>query len=129
MLGMVSFYNSDEHTILGGEISSWLKRLTDGDPKRKNKLFLMRYNKLDVFCIAEWLAGPKDVFVDVLNIGKSLGNFSREKAQELCKRVFKPLSAEETCQAVSQADSDYHHNLNDEDLEETERHERIAMGE
>lgn len=129
MLGMVSFYNSDEHTIVGGELSHWVKRLTDGNPQRKNKLFLVRYNKLGVFCICEWLAGPKDVFVDVLNLGKSLGNFGREKANELRHRLFSPLSAEETRIAVSNADSEYHHNLNNEDSEETERQERIAMGE
>lgn len=129
MLGLVSDYSSDEHTIIGGELAIWLKNLVKGDPQRKGRLFLLRYNQLEVFCICEWLGKPKDVFVDVMNLGKSIQSFTYEKAQDLKKRLFDPLSAEETCQAVSQAESDYHHNLQDEDSEESERRERIAMGE
>ena len=129
MLGLVSDYSSDEHTIINGTLSDWLKRLMEDDPLRKGRLFLLRYNQLEVFCICEWLGKPKDVFVDVMNLGKSLQSFTREKANELRHRLFAPLTAEETCQVISQTDSTYHHNLNDEDLEETERQERIAMGE
>lgn len=129
MLGLVSDYSSDEHTIIGGELSHWLKRLMEGDPTRKDRLFLLRYNQLEVFCICEWLGKPKDVFVDVVNLGKTIQSFTFEKAQELRKRLFDPLTAEETSQAVMQTDSDYHHNLQDEDSEETERRERVAMGE
>ena len=129
MLGLVSDYNSDEHTIVGGELSHWLNRLMEGDPLRKGRLFLLRYNQLEVFCICEWLGKPKDVFVDVVNLGKTLQSFTHEKAQELRKRLFDPLTAEETSQEVMQTESDYHHNLNDEDAVETERCERVAMGE
>lgn len=129
MLGLVSNYNSQEHTLIEGELSSWLNRLIGGDSKRKNKLFLVRYNKLAVYCICEWLAGPKDVFIDVLNLGKSLGNFGRQQAQELKRRLFCPVTAEETAQAIIGNDSDYYHNLQDEDAEESERQERVAIGE
>jgi len=129
MLGLVSNYNSVEHTIIGGEISEWINRLVEGDPQRKGRLFAVRYNELGVFVIAEWLGKPKDVFVDVMNLGKSLGNFGHKAAQELRKRLFDPLTAEETSRAIVGADSDYHHNLQDEDMEETERQERVAIGE
>ncbi len=129
MLGLVSNYSSDEHTIINGSMSDWLKRLMKDDPVRKDRLFLLRYNKLEVFCICEWLGKPKDVFVDVFNLGKTPQSFTYEKAQELRERLFDPLTPEDTRIAVSNADSDYHHNLNNEDLEETERQERIAMGE
>ncbi len=129
MLGMVSFYNSQEHTIVHGEISPFIERLVEHDPQRRGKLFVVRYNKLGVFCICEWLAGVYDVFVDTLNLGKSLANFNFVKAQELRKRLFAPLTAEATRIGISNADSDYHHNLQDEDAEETERQERVAIGE
>ncbi|KKN48938.1 hypothetical protein LCGC14_0647970 [marine sediment metagenome] len=129
MLGLVSNYTSAEHTIINGEISRWVSRLVEGDPQRKNRLFVVHYNKLGVFCICEWLAKPGDVFVDVLNLGKSLGNFGPEEARELRRRLFKPLSAEDTSRAIILGDSDYHHNLQDEDAEETERQERVAIGE
>ena len=129
MLGLVSNYNSDDHTIVGGELSLWVGRLVENDRIRKGKLFVLRYNKLDVFVIAEWLAGPKDIFVDVMNLGDSLGNFGHAEAQELRKRLFNPLGPEETSKAITQADSDYYHNLQDEDAEETERQELVARGE
>lgn len=129
MLGLVSNYNTAEHTIIGGEIGRWVSRLIKGDPQRKNKLFVVRYNKLGVFCICEWLAGPKDVFVDVFNLGKSLQSFTREKAKELKRRLFSPLSAEDTSREIIRNDSDFYHNLQDEDAEETERQERVAIGE
>ena len=129
MLGMVSDYTSEEHTIVRGELSVWLDRLTEGDPQRKNRLFLLRYNKLGVFVIAEWLAKPKDIFVDVFNIGKSLSNFGHAEAQELRSRLFDPLGPEKVRELTARADSDFHHNLQDEDAEETERNERVAMGE
>ncbi len=129
MLGLVSNYTTDEHTIIGGELSHWLIRLVEGDPVRKGRLFVLRYNQLGVFCICEWLGKPNDVFVDVINLGKSLQSFTYEKAQELRKRLFDPLTAEETSQIAIQTDSDYHHNLQDEDAEETERRERVAIGE
>lgn len=129
MLGLVSHYNTTEHTIVGGELSEWLKRLIEGDPQREGRLFLVRYNKLGVFCICEWLAKPKSVFVDVMNLKKSPGNFGSQEALELKRRLFGSLSAEETSRAIIQADSDYHHTLQDEDMEETERQERVAIGE
>lgn len=129
MLGQVSIYTSDDHTIVRGELSLWLDRLVDGDPKRKGQLFILRYNKLKVFCICEWVGGGRDTFVDVLNLGDSLGNFSRTKAYELKRRLFDPLGPEDTNKILVQADSDFYHKLQDEDSEETERVSRVAMGE
>ena len=130
MLGLVSVYNTTEHTIIDGSgIPEWLDRLVEGIPQREGCLFLLRYNKLEVFCICEWVGGGRDTFVDVMNLGKSLGNFGYAKAQELRSRLFTPLTAEETSRELVRSDSDYYHNLHDEDMEETERQERVAMGE
>lgn len=129
MLGLLSCYNSEEHTIIPGEISEWLERLVEGDPRREGCLFLLRYNKLGVFCICEWVGGGRDTFVDVINLGKSLGNFGRVAARELKRRLFNPVTAEESTREIVRNDSDYYHNLQDEDMEETERQERVAIGE
>lgn len=129
MLGLVSNYNSAEHTVIGGELGRWVATLTDGDPQRKNKLFVIRYIKLGVFVIAEWLGRPKDVFVDVFHVGKSLGSFGAKEALELKRRLFAPVTAEDTKRAIIESESGYHHNLQDEDMEETERQERVAIGE
>ena len=129
MLGLVSNYSSNEHTIVGGELSLWLNRLVEHDLERKGKLFLVRYNELEVYVIAEWLGKPKDVFVDVLNIGKSLGNFGPAEAQELRNRLFNPIGSEETKRSMTGTDRDYYSNLQEEDSLETERQELVARGE
>lgn len=129
MLGLVSLYNTEEHTIIQGELSKWLERLVEGNSRRKGCLFLLRYDKLEVYCICEWTDSHKDTFVDVLNLGKSLGNFDQKQSQELRRRLFAPVTAEESAQEIIRNDSDYYHNLQDEDMEETERQERVAIGE
>ena len=129
MLGMISVYNTEEHTIIRGEIGSFCDRLVEHDPQRRGNLFVVRYNKLGNFCICEWVGGGNDTFVDVLNLGKSLGNFRKKEAYELRERLFNPISAEVTSRAIVGADSDFYHNLQDEDTEETERQERVAIGE
>jgi len=130
MLGMISVFTSAEHTIIKGSgIPEFLGRLVEGDSQRKGCLFLIRYNKLGVFCICEWIGGGQDTFVDILNLGKSLGNFGHAEAQELRRRLFAPVTAEESAQEIIRNDSDFYHNLQDEDSEETERQERVAIGE
>jgi len=102
--------------------------MVEGDPLRKGKFFTLRYNKLGVFVLAEWLAEPRSRFVDVMNLGNSIG-ITREQGDELRHRILAPLTAEETILQTTRADSDYHHGLQDENEEETERWERVARGE
>jgi len=129
MSGMVSFYSPQEHVIIGGEITPFLRRLVEHDPQRKDKLFVVLYSQLGNFVIAEWLAGPKDIFVDVMNLGKSLGNFTHKKAEELRRRLFSPVTCDETSDFIAQNESDYLHSRQDGNEEETERWERVARGE
>lgn len=129
MLGIISVYNPNEHTIVGGDISHFCNRMIEGDPQRWGHLFVVRYIKLGVFCICEWTDNHKDTFTDVLNLGKSLGNFGYKEAQKLRKRILAPVTAEETSRAIISNDSDFYHNLQDEDMEESERRERVAIGE
>lgn len=126
---MVSNYNSSEHSIIGGNIADFCARLVEDDPQRKGKLCVIRYNKIRTFVIAEWLAKPRDIFVDTMNLGNSLGNFTRAKADELCKRLFDPISAEVTQNALVEEESDHVHLLQDEAMEETERLAKCAIGE
>lgn len=129
MLGMTSTYNPQEHTIVGGEIGPFVERLVEHDSKRRGKLFVVRYNKLETFVVCEWLVKPFDVFVDVLNIGKSLSNFTHEKATELRRRLFAPVTAQATSTAIAQAESDYLHDMQDWNEEEGERLAKCAIGE
>jgi hypothetical protein len=126
MLGSVSTRKIDDHTVLGGELGRYVERLAKESGR---DLFLMRYNKLGVFCICEWMSPNRDIFIDLMNLGKSLGNFTREKNTELLQRLFKPLTCDTTSQLLAQADSDYHHLRQDENEEEGERLAKCAIGE
>jgi len=126
MLGMTSVMDSDEHSLIGGEIGAYLRRIS----KRACKaLAVIRYEALEVFCIVEFLTPNRDVFIDILNLGNSLANFNRSKSQELERRLFDPITCDGTSEALAAADSDYHHTRQDGNAEEQERLERVSMGE
>ncbi len=129
MLGMVTHYNPKKHLIIGGEIGAFCARIADSDPKRKGKIFVVRYRKLGVFVICEWIGRVGDAFVDVMNLGKSLGNFDRKKSNELQRRLFASETCEETERAILGAESDFHHMLQNDNSEEQDRLARVAAGE
>lgn len=126
MLGLVSTFNRQEHTFIGGEIGPWVAKIG----KESNRdLAVIRYEKLGVFCIIEFLSPTRDVFVDIKNIGKSLGNFGREAATELQRRLFRPVTCDQTSEFITENESRYHHDRQDDNSAEWERQERIEMGE
>jgi len=126
MLGMTSNYNSNDHSFIGGEIGHYVNRLAKESGR---DLTVIRYNKLGVFCIIEMLSPNRDVFIDLMNLGKSLANFNRAKNHELQHRLFKPLTCDETSVGITEAESRYHHDRQDENAEEQERLELCARGE
>lgn len=128
-IGMVSFYNPDDHTIMTGELSDYLQRLVEACESRRGKLFLVRYNKLGSFVIAEWLGKPRDVFVDVMNLGQSLRNFDRTGAAELRHRLFSPITGTEACNHSAEVESVFHHEMQDWNEEEKERMVKVKRGE
>ncbi len=126
MLGMTSVYSLEKHTRVGGEIGVYIERLAKESGR---DLAVICYEKLAVFCIIEWLSPNKDVFIDMMNLGNSLANFTRIKATELGRRLFKPITCDETSQFISAGDSDYHHERQSENEEEEERLIKVSMGE
>ena len=126
MLGMVSNYNPNEHVILGGELNRYVQTINKESNK---KLFVVRYLRFGTFVIAEWLAKPRDVFIDVMNLGKSLGNFDRKKANEFRHRLFAPMTCRETSEGIAEEESRYLHERQDENAEELEIEERCSRGE
>lgn len=113
MLGLVTDFCEEKHTLILGEVDSFVKRLVRGDAQRKGKIFVVRYEEHETFVIAEWLGRPKDIFVDVLNLGKSLKNFNQNKAKELCSRLFSPITPEQVSQHNQTAESDFLHEQQD----------------
>lgn len=130
MLGLATTYCEREHTIILGEVDSFLKRLVQGNASREGKLFVVRYEEHGTFVIAEWLGRPKDIFVDVLNLGKSLGNFNQSAAKELCARLFAPITMEQVNTHNQDAESDYLHNRQDwSDTSEERVQDGVIVGE
>lgn len=129
MLGQVSVFSDDKHTLIRGEMHDWLQRLIHDTSAGKRALFVVRYNEIGSFVIAEWMSNNHDVFVDVMNLGMSLANFNHGKAQELRKRLFAPITQSETLQHSAEADSDFHHELQDfnEELKDIDAERGIAL--
>lgn len=123
MLGMVSNYSSEKHTKVGGEIGAYVSRLAKESGR---DLAVICYEELAVFCIIEWLSPLRDIFIDMMNLGKSLANFDRAKATELGFRLFKPVSCDETSRFIATKESDFHHDRQNDNEEE---HERLAKDE
>lgn len=126
MLNMVSNYSSEKHTRIEGEIGVYIARLAKESGR---DLAVICYEDLGVFCIIEYLSPIKDIFIDMMNLGKSLANFNRNKAAELGRRLFKPVSCDETSRFIAGNESDYHHGRQDDNEEEGERLAKIARGE
>lgn len=126
MLGMTSTYKRSDHQIIGGEIGAHIERLAKESGR---DLFVVHYEKVGTFCICEWMSPNRDIFIDIMNLGKSLSNFDRSKANEVRLRLFAPLTCDGTSRAIYDADSDYHHMRQDWNEEETERLERVSRGE
>lgn len=126
MLGMISNYSKDKHTKVGGEINAYVSRLAKESGR---DLAVICYEKLEVFCIVEWMSPNRDVFIDTMNLGKSLANFTRAKATELRHRLFAPVTCQETSEFISKGDSDYHHERQDGNAEEGERLAKVSRGE
>jgi hypothetical protein len=126
MLGQVSTYSREDHTFIAGEIGGYISRLA----KESNRdLAVIRYEKLGVFCIIEFLSPKRDVFVDVKNLGDSLANFGRATANELRQRLFKPTTCDQVSRFIADTESDYHHMRQDDNSAEWENEERTMMGE
>ncbi|MHC4464259.1 MAG: hypothetical protein ACYS30_22945 [Planctomycetota bacterium] len=80
MLGVACHYSAEQHTLLKPELLKW--------------------------CIDN--TGDKQ-FVDILNLGYSLGNFTRDMAQEFVRRIKRPVTAEATSRRLRETASDQRH--------------------
>jgi len=125
-LGMVSVYDGQEHTFIGGEIGQYISRLAKESGR---DLAVIRYEKRGVFCIIEFLSPMRDVFVDTMNLGGSLGNFTRDKKNEMERRLFRPVTCSETAEFIAESESRYLHDRQDGNSEEWELQERRERGE
>lgn len=109
----VSTFDTEKHTEIPGELRDFVSRMIAEASGGSRWLTVIRYNQYGTFVIAEWMSPNKDIFVDVMNLDHSLANFTHEKAQELRQRLFAPTTGAEVARASAEAESDFHHDLQD----------------
>lgn len=121
-------FDPKQHQIIGGgEILSFCKR--EAPANERPRLFLYRHKLLGTFVIARWASDQAlGVFTDFLHIGRSLDEFTKEKAIEFRKRYYAPLQATKIADTINQAARDYKSERQDEADEAQEAVERGMKG-
>jgi len=120
MLGAASVYDDRQHALIPRhEILDFCVRETNGAHDEKD-LFLYHHEFTGNFVIGKWL-DRRRLFVDLMNLGPSLGGFTRQKAQEFVQRTCNRPSAKEKQQDLIKIESDHLSKLQDENEEEKER--------
>jgi len=71
-------FRHNQHQRISPEILNWAQSYCP-DREAAGKLFMYRHLVHGTFVIALWV--KEGWFVDVLNLGRSLGNFTRERAE------------------------------------------------
>ena len=121
-------FNTEQHEILsGGELMVWCRRTVP--PVERERFFLYHHRIANTFVIGRWAEDRElGIFTDFLHIGKSLGDFTREKAREFTRRLYSPTSATETAKIIEQSSRDYKTTRLDEDAGEKERVDKSQRG-
>ena len=121
MLGSACQYNPKQHVILKPSFLKWCKDQTS-DERVKAELFVYRQMQVGTFVIARWVDKSKGMFVDLVNLGGSLGNFTREVAHEFRRRLLAPVTADFTCRQMKDFDSGWR---GDQDEKNAYNHELL----
>ena len=125
-------YREGEITILpdNDAIISMREQVKGKEPVLAKNLFWYRHNEHETFVVAEWIGGPKDMYIDKINLGKQgMQGLTREKFDEFLRRSLEPMSAAEVMQMT--ADEEYKWNMMQqlENEKEKERLAKVAIGE
>jgi hypothetical protein len=122
MMGLAAHFTPGEHTLITPPMLGWIRR--NVPPERSEKMFMYFSHRYGNFVVGEWLNRAGGYFVDVLNLGHSLGNFTRAWAQEFLRDVHRPVGADDMARMIRQAHSDEQHSLNDSQGEYSQQFRR-----
>ena len=106
MLGAVCQYDRKQHLLLEPSLLEWCKAQSS-NKNVSNELFVYRQMQVGTFVIGRWVNKSKGLFVDLVNLGYSLGNFTRGVAQEFRRRLLAPITAEQTKKQMTDFSSGY----------------------
>jgi hypothetical protein len=118
MLGTSCPYRSDQHRIIHPELERWVKRQVS-DPKLRDSLFVYHHLQVGTFVIAQWTV-PDRWFVDVLNLGSSLANFDRGRAEMFKITFLQPVGKRQLGRALGQGYMGHLRGLQQQNDEEKE---------
>ena len=105
MLGAVCHFRRDQHLILEPTFLDWCKEQAPDDIK--DELFVYRQLQVGTFVIGRWISKGAGTFVDLINLGSSLANFTREVAQGFRRRLYAPVTIEQTRRHLQDFDSNF----------------------
>lgn len=123
MIGQPCFYKKDVHILIHPPLLRWVKNQIADDNLRES-LFCYLQRQYGTFVIGQWIDTSRSMFVDILNMGQSLGSFDRDDAQELLRRLLRPTTVKETKDAMRKGASDWRLQQENENAELSERQER-----
>ena len=115
MLGAACQYKPQQHLLLEPKFLEWCKEQIT-DESVSCQLFVYRQMQEGTFVIGRWIDKPFGLFVDLINLGGSLGNFTREIAHEFRRRLLAPVTADRTCRQMTEFNSQWHSNQEEKNL-------------
>ena len=105
MLGAVCHFRRDQHMMLEPTFLAWCKDNAPDDVKEE--LFVYRQLQVGTFVIGRWISKGAGTFVDLINLGTSLANFTQEVAQDFRRQLYIPVTIEQTRKHLQDFDSDF----------------------
>lgn len=118
MLGQTCRFDKAQHGLVHCELEDWIKRQVPAG--ERDLLFIYRHHLHGTFVIGYWVV-LGSLFMDVMNLGHSLANFSRAMAQKFKRQFGDSMSREDMIKELKQHERDRLSGLQQENDEEVER--------
>ena len=106
MIGMPCTFDAGQHAVIHPELEDWIHREIP-DRNFLDRVFVYRHLLYGTFVIAQWLNRDAGLFIDVMNLGYSLGNFDKEKARTLRSNIMQPITGRQARDCMRKAQDDH----------------------
>ena len=121
-MNMACPFQSGQHQLISPPMLEWA-RANCPDKEAAKKLFMYRHLQHGTFVIALWV--KEGWFVDILNLGTSLANFTREKAQAFLRQFGPGHTTEALKEHFREVDSRFRHHETDKSTAYHDRFQRV----
>jgi hypothetical protein len=103
MFGMACPFRSQQHQIIHPPLESWLKR--ESPREVRDSLFVYYHLRERTYVIAMWTR--PGMFMDMVNLGFTLGNFDRQRAQLFLEQLNKPRGVDDLKKKLRTGEREY----------------------